>query len=67
MKIIKEGETSHTAYIVKEGDCMLVSSKRPATTNLGQEPNSVGIISFKKEPEISESQMRKGYMSRTTN
>ena len=35
MKIIKEGETSHTAYIVKEGDCMLVSSKRPATTNLG--------------------------------
>lgn len=34
MKIITEGEPSHNAYIIKEGDCMIVSGKNPLLTNL---------------------------------
>ena len=34
MKLIKEGECSSSAFIIKEGDCVLMSSRNPARTKV---------------------------------
>ena len=59
MKLISEGETSNTAYIIKRGTWYLVSTKNPLLSKVSQKGH---IIVEKSKKMMS----NKGYISETT-
>ncbi|CDW85500.1 UNKNOWN [Stylonychia lemnae] len=65
-KLIREGDIHNTAYIIKEGDCVLMSNQNPSDIRFNEEGKPVPKI-LKGLATLKQDQKKKGYMSKTTN
>ena len=63
---MREGESHNSAFIIKEGDCALVSKINPCDIKF----NKDGTLVVKDKNQLwsyANDKRKRGYMSRTTN
>eukprot|EP00347_Sterkiella_histriomuscorum_P015136 403358183 len=65
-KLIKEGESQNSAFIIKEGECVLLSKQNPVDVKF-TEDGQVYKKNIRGLQTLKEDRKKRGYMSKTTN